>query len=77
MGDMPNITIGPDGRGTLRYEVRGAWARRGETPMLDADGAAFVIHAKADDHRTDPSGNSGDRIACAVLRYPPLGNRPG
>jgi Cu-Zn family superoxide dismutase len=38
--------------------------------MLDADGAAFVIHAKADDDRTDPSGNSGDRIACAVLRYP-------
>ncbi len=70
MGDLPNITIGPDGRGTLEYEVPNAWVRQGATPMLDADGAAFVIHAKADDDRTDPSGNSGDRIACAVLRYP-------
>ena len=35
--------------------------------QLAADGAAVVIHAKADDYRTDPSGNSGDRIACGVL----------
>jgi len=70
MGDIPNITIGADGRGTLQYEIQGAWIRRGATPMLDADGAAFVIHANADDHRTDPSGNSGGRVACAVLRYP-------
>ena len=35
--------------------------------LLDADGAALVFHAKADDEKTDPSGNSGDRIACAVL----------
>ena len=36
--------------------------------LFDADGAAVVVHAKADDYRTDPSGNSGDRIACAVLK---------
>ena len=77
MGDVPNITIGQDGRGALEYEIRNAWAVRGATPMLDADGAAFVIHARAVDDRTDPSGNSGDRIACAVLRHPPLGNLPG
>jgi Cu-Zn family superoxide dismutase len=35
--------------------------------LLDGDGAALVIHAKADDYATDPSGNSGDRIACAVI----------
>jgi Cu-Zn family superoxide dismutase len=36
--------------------------------MLDADGAAIVVHAVADDYRTDPSGNSGARIACGLFR---------
>ena len=41
---------------------------RGRPMMLaDADGTALVIHAKADDSKTDPSGDSGDRIACAVV----------
>ena len=35
--------------------------------LNDADGTGLVIHAKPDDYKTDPSGNSGDRIACAVL----------
>ena len=34
---------------------------------LLTNGAAIVIHAKADDYKTDPSGNSGDRIACGVI----------
>ena len=34
---------------------------------FDADGTAVVVHANADDYRTDPSGNSGGRIACGVL----------
>ena len=36
----------------------------------DADGTALVVHAKADDYKTDPSGDSGDRIACAVVAVP-------
>lgn len=72
-GDLPNITVGPDGtfRGTVTIvnsyldETR---MRRGPAqPILDADGSALVIHAAPDDNRTDPSGNSGDRIACAAL----------
>ena len=63
-GDLPNITIGADGRGMLHADVAGAsWAE-----LLDADGAAVVIHATADDYRTDPSGNSGGRIACGVIQ---------
>jgi Cu-Zn family superoxide dismutase len=36
-------------------------------PLLDNDGASVVVHAKADDYKTDPSGNSGDRIACGEV----------
>ena len=39
---------------------------RGENALLDADGASVVVHAGPDDYRTDPSGNSGDRIACGT-----------
>jgi superoxide dismutase, Cu-Zn family len=35
--------------------------------LLDADGAAFVVHAGPDDNKTDPSGNSGGRILCGVI----------
>jgi len=63
-GDLPNITIGADERGTLHATIPGAsWAE-----LLDSDGAALVIHASADDYRTDPSGNSGSRIACGVIQ---------
>ncbi len=65
-GDLPNLVVGADGRGTLAFAIRGA-RLRGEAGIIDADGAAVVIHASADDYRTDPSGNSGARIACGVL----------
>lgn len=64
-GDLPNLVIGADGRGTLRYTVPGALSGGGG--LLDADGAALIIHARPDDELTDPTGNSGDRIACAVI----------
>lgn len=66
-GDLPNITIGADGRGMLHFSVPGATLEGQGASLLDADGAAVVIHANADDYRTDPSGNSGGRIACGVL----------
>jgi Cu-Zn family superoxide dismutase len=67
-GDLPNLTVGADGRGSFEYTIPNA-GLSGMLPnrAIDADGASVVIHAKADDHRTDPSGNSGGRIACGVL----------
>jgi Cu-Zn family superoxide dismutase len=47
----------------LTYKVAGG----SFDTLLDADGAALVIHAAPDDLKTDPSGNSGGRIACGVL----------
>ena len=63
-GDMPNLVVEEDGRGTLAYELKGATL----AGLLDEDGAAMVVHASADDQRTDPSGNSGDRIACGIFK---------
>lgn len=62
LGDIPNLTIGADGRGAASFSVNG--------DIADIDGTSLVIHAKPDDYRTDPSGNSGERIACAVLTTP-------
>jgi superoxide dismutase, Cu-Zn family len=67
MGDLPNLTVGTDRRGTFEYTVPGASLSGGANALLDLDGAALVIHAQADDYRTDPSGNSGARIACGVI----------
>lgn len=62
-GDLANLTVAADGSGKLEQRTpSGTFAE-----MLDADGAAFVIHAGPDDMKTDPSGNSGDRIACGVF----------
>ena len=66
-GDMPNILIGTNGGGTLEYTIAGARVAGSAGAMLDADGAAIVIHAGPDDYRSDPSGNSGARIACGVF----------
>lgn len=63
LGDLPNLTVSANGRGRLVFLVNGQ-------VNADADGTSLVIHAKPDDYRTDPSGNSGDRIACAVLAVP-------
>ena len=67
-GDLPNLLVGTDGRGILEITIPNAWVSGAGTAMLDQDGAALVIHAGADDYRTDPSGNSGARIACGTFR---------
>lgn len=66
-GDMPNILIGTNGSGTLEYTIPNAWVSGSSDAMLDEDGAAIVIHAGPDDYRSEPSGNSGARIACGVF----------
>ena len=65
-GDLPNLSLGADGKGSLTVPLAGPRAEV-EPILFDTDGTAIVIHAAADDHRTDPSGSSGARIACGVL----------
>ena len=69
LGDMPNMTVAASGQGTLEATVAGSLTP-GVAPIFDADGTSLVIHAGADDYVTDPAGNSGARIACAVIAVP-------
>lgn len=67
LGDLPNIVIDASGKGRLDTLVKGAAFESGALALLDSDGTALVIHAGPDDYRTDPSGNSGARLACGVV----------
>ena len=67
LGDLANLIVGADGRGSATITVEGSTLKGAEHPLIDLDGAALIVHAKADDYKTDPSGASGDRIACAIL----------
>ena len=73
-GDLRNVTVAANGALGETVTLSGAslTAPPG-TPgaLLDADGAALVLHAQADDYVTDPSGDSGARIACAVIQPTP------
>lgn len=71
-GDMPNLVVKDDRTGKLETTIAGGHIASGDNPLLDADGAAFVIHAGKDDQMTDPSGDSGDRIACGVFEQPSM-----
>lgn len=62
-GDLPNVEVAANGVLGATLVLPGA----SMASLLDVDGAALVIHAQADDNMTDPSGNSGPRVACAVI----------
>lgn len=66
-GDMPNITV-PDG-GSIEFQRLSTMVTlaEGSNRLLDDDGAALVVHATADDYKSDPAGNAGARIACGVV----------
>jgi Cu-Zn family superoxide dismutase len=66
LGDLPNITVAQDSSVTVQATTPGGMLH-GKNELLDGDGAAVVVHARRDDYRTQPSGNSGDRIACGVV----------
>lgn len=66
-GDLDNLTVAGDGSGRATFTIAGGTLSPGSMSLADDDGTAFVVHAKADDYKTDPSGASGDRIACAVI----------
>jgi Cu-Zn family superoxide dismutase len=66
-GDLPNLAVGADG--TVKAEVLAPRVTLGpgKYSLLSTNGTALVIHADADDQMTDPTGNSGGRIACGAV----------
>jgi Cu-Zn family superoxide dismutase len=66
-GDLPNITIDANGTGRMETTTEHITLGAGLKSIFDADGSALVVHAGPDDFKTDPTGNSGGRIACGVI----------
>jgi superoxide dismutase, Cu-Zn family len=65
-GDLPNVSANSAGKLILTQKLEG-YPFDGPAGVLDADGAALIIHEKADDYKTDPTGNSGKRVICGVF----------
>jgi superoxide dismutase, Cu-Zn family len=67
-GDLPNLEVGADGTVADEFLAEHVTLESGlENSLLQEGGTALVIHAKADDGKTQPSGDSGDRIACGIV----------
>lgn len=66
-GDLPNLVVNEDGVGHLNVPTDLATLSAGPMSLFDGDGSAVIIHAAADDQVTNPTGNSGARIACGVI----------
>ncbi len=66
-GDMPNFTVDVKGKADATVEDKDVTLGDSPHSLFSNGGTAIVVHAKADDMKTDPAGNSGDRIACGVI----------
>jgi Cu-Zn family superoxide dismutase len=66
LGDLNILTVGADSSASILVVTRSG-SLRGTNMLMDTDGGALVVHTAADDYWTDPSGNSGARIACGVI----------
>src|SRR5688572_4285372 len=66
LGDLPNVKANEEGKAEITATLTGATLRDGGPNNLV--GKSFIVHAKRDDYKTQPSGDSGDRIACGVIQ---------
>jgi Cu-Zn family superoxide dismutase len=66
-GDAPNFIADATGNAHVQFVTDRVTITTGSASLFDADGSSLVVHAAADDQMSQPSGNSGDRIACGVI----------
>ena len=67
-GDLMNITVAANGTAKTSLIAPNVTLGSGTNSLFHEGGTAIVIHEKEDDYKTDPSGNSGARIACGVIQ---------
>lgn len=67
LGDLQNLVVTDKGKGDGTFTVTGVTLGDGPNSLFHDGGTSLVIHAKADDLMSDPSGNSGDRVACGII----------
>ncbi|MCM3290882.1 superoxide dismutase family protein [Paenibacillus sp. MER 180] len=68
-GDLPNLEVGEDGKAQATFTTEMVTLEKDKpNSLLKSGGTALIIHAQPDDYKTDPSGNSGDRIACGLIQ---------
>jgi Cu-Zn family superoxide dismutase len=70
-GDAPNIVVPAGGLAKVAFGTDRVTLTPGTVTLFDTDGSSIVVHANADDQMSQPSGNSGARIACGVVRALP------
>lgn len=66
-GDLPNVHVGQDGVLKIEYFTDELSISGDDSPLMDEDGSAVVVHGSPDDYESQPSGEAGDRIACGVI----------
>ncbi|MEP1480272.1 superoxide dismutase family protein [Sulfitobacter sp.] len=66
-GDLPNIFVGSDGEGEMEAFTTFVSLVGGDNNLLDVDGSSLLIHEGPDDHRSQPIGGSGGRVACGTI----------
>jgi superoxide dismutase, Cu-Zn family len=66
-GDMNNFTVAANGVAKTTVVNPRVTLMTGGNSVFVGDGTALVIHAQADDMKSDPAGNAGDRIACGLI----------
>jgi Cu-Zn family superoxide dismutase len=67
-GDFENITVKEDGTADVEIVSNRITLGKGKNSLRKAAGTALVVHASPDDGKSQPSGNAGDRIACAEIK---------
>ena len=67
-GDLPNFDVDAQGKGQATVTAMGVTLADGDNSLFHTGGTALMIHAAADDYKTDPTGNAGARLACGVIQ---------